>query len=104
MDAQIAVHRWPEKGSPTEEKLRARLSEEGLQPYRWSNGPNYRYSAHSHGYDKVVVVVEGSIEFNLPGKRRTVALRAGDRLELPAGTVHDAVVGGDGVVCLEAHY
>ena len=27
----------------------------------------------------------------------------GDRLDLPAGTSHDAVVGPDGVTCLEAH-
>ena len=27
----------------------------------------------------------------------------GDRLDLPAGTRHDAVVGPDGVRCLEAH-
>jgi hypothetical protein len=32
-----------------------------------------------------------------------VSLAAGDRLELPAGTIHDAVVGPDGVTCLEAH-
>jgi hypothetical protein len=30
-------------------------------------------------------------------------LNPGDRLDLPAGTVHDAVVGPQGVVCLEAH-
>ena len=30
-------------------------------------------------------------------------LAAGDRLELPAGTAHDAIVGPNGVVCLEAH-
>ena len=32
-----------------------------------------------------------------------VDLTAGDRLELPAGTRHDAVVGPGGVACLEAH-
>ncbi len=32
-----------------------------------------------------------------------VELRVGDRLDLPAGTSHDAVVGPDGVSCLEAH-
>jgi hypothetical protein len=32
-----------------------------------------------------------------------VTLNAGDRLELPAGTLHDAIVGPRGVVCLEAH-
>jgi hypothetical protein len=32
-----------------------------------------------------------------------VALAPGDRLDLPAGTVHDAFGGADGVTCLEAH-
>ena len=33
----------------------------------------------------------------------TIDLEVGDRLDLPAGTRHDAVVGRDGVTCLEAH-
>ena len=33
----------------------------------------------------------------------SVELATGDRLELPAGTRHDAVVGPAGVTCLEAH-
>ena len=32
-----------------------------------------------------------------------VDLAPGDRLDLPAGTRHDAVVGPGGVTCLEAH-
>ena len=32
-----------------------------------------------------------------------ITLEAGDRLELPADTDHDAVVGSAGVTCLEAH-
>ena len=32
-----------------------------------------------------------------------VTLNTGDRLELPAGVTHDAVVGKQGVACLEAH-
>ena len=83
----------------TAERIRA----EGLQPTCWSNGPNDRYTAHDHGYDKVIVVESGSIVFGLPDRSEVVELRAGDRLDLPAGTAHDAVVGQDGVSCLEAH-
>ncbi|HLO35805.1 MAG TPA: hypothetical protein VK194_06975 [Candidatus Deferrimicrobium sp.] len=81
----------------------ARLRAEGLVPSPWSNGPGDRYGAHEHGYDKVIVVASGSIVFGLPDAGRSVALAAGDRLELPAGTRHDAVVGPLGVSCLEAH-
>lgn len=81
----------------------ARLRAEGLDPKSWSNGPGDRYGAHEHGYDKVIVVASGSITFGLPDAGATVALAAGDRLELPARTRHDAIVGPAGVTCLEAH-
>ena len=79
------------------------MADEGLSPYSWSNGPQDVYSAHSHGYNKVIYVVEGSITFGLPQLHQHMTLQAGDRLDLPAGTLHDAVVGAQGVVCLEAH-
>jgi len=87
----------------TEAALRDRLEAEGLAPSAWGNGPHDRYMAHEHSYDKVIVVAAGSIRFGLPGSGDGQDLAIGDRLELPAGTVHDAVVGPDGVSCLEAH-
>ncbi len=83
--------------------LEARLRAEGLDPGAWSNGPGDRYGAHDHGYDKVLVCASGSIRFGLPGSGAMVELGVGDRLDLPAGTAHDAAVGPDGVTCLEAH-
>ena len=84
----------------------SRLRTEGLDPTRWSNGPGDRYAAHDHAYDKVIVVERGSIRFGLPGSGGAgdaIDLVEGDRLELPAGTTHDATVGSAGVACLEAH-
>jgi hypothetical protein len=83
--------------------LAQRLRTEGLAPGSWSNGPLDRYSPHVHDYDKVLVCGAGSIRFGLPDRGVTIDLEVGDRLELPAGTRHDAVVGRDGVTCLEAH-
>jgi quercetin dioxygenase-like cupin family protein len=80
-----------------------RLRGEGLDPMAWSNGPGDRYAAHDHGYDKVIVVERGSIRFGLPATGEQLELRTGDRLELPAGTRHDAIVGPGGVTCFEAH-
>lgn len=87
----------------TRAELDDRLREEGLVPSAWGNGPHDRYGAHAHDYDKVIVVTDGSIRFGLPDAGDTVDLAEGDRLELPAGTRHDAVVGPHGVSCLEAH-
>ena len=81
--------------------LRARLIDEGLEPGAWSNGPGDRYASHDHAYDKVIVVAAGSIRFGLSDGPRELA--TGDRLELVAGTAHDAIVGRSGVTCLEAH-
>jgi quercetin dioxygenase-like cupin family protein len=84
-------------------ELEQRLRAEGLDPGAWSNGPGDRYPAHEHGYDKVLVCAAGSIRFGLSARGESVELGVGDRLDLPAGTVHDAVVGPMGVTCLEAH-
>lgn len=88
---------------PTESTLKRLCADEGLSPYSWSNGPHDTYAAHAHGYDKVIYVVRGSITFGLPELGQQLTLNPGDRLDLPAGVVHDAVVGAQGVVCLEAH-
>jgi uncharacterized protein YjlB len=81
----------------------ARLRARGLSPTAWSNGPGDRYAAHAHDYDKVIAVDTGSIRFGLVDRGEAVDLSDGDRLDLPAGTSHDAVVGPGGVTCLEAH-
>ncbi len=85
------------------EDLASRLRAEGLDPGPWSNGAGARYAPHAHGYDKVLVCASGSIRFGLPDRGVTVDLEPGDRLDLPAGTRHDAHVGQAGVTCLEAH-
>lgn len=85
-----------------ERALIERLATEGLDASPWSNGPGDRYAAHRHGYDKVLVVAWGSIVFGVPGAG-SFALAEGDRLDLPAATEHEAVVGPSGVTCLEAH-
>jgi quercetin dioxygenase-like cupin family protein len=84
-------------------RLGARLAAEGLAPGSWSNGPGDRYAPHAHDYDKVLVCTAGSVRFGVPDLGSAVDLEEGDRLDLPAGTRHDALVGPDGVTCLEAH-
>ena len=86
-----------------ETSLEARLRAEGLAPAPWSNGPGDVYGVHAHGYDKILVCARGSIDFGLPRRGLTIRLEVGDRLDLPAATEHDALVGPAGVTCLEAH-
>ncbi len=88
---------------PAPSELQAQLMAEGLFPYDWSNAPGDTYAPHVHEYDKVIVVVRGSITWSLPETQQTFETHAGDRIELPRGTWHAAEVGPDGVVCLEGH-
>ncbi len=79
--------------------LMGRLREEADGCYSWSNGPGDRYSQHTHGYQKILYCVEGSIIFQL--QDRDIELHAGDRMVLEPGTVHSAVVGPRGCSCIE---
>jgi quercetin dioxygenase-like cupin family protein len=100
---EVKVTSWPHDRQPSAADLQENYAAEGMSPYRWSNGPHDRYGAHSHSYHKVIYVLSGSITFGLPQRGESYDLVAGDRLDLPAGVVHDAVVGPKGVVCLEGH-
>lgn len=100
---QVRIERQYFQGGVNEAKVRERLLAEGLKGYTWSNGPGDIYQAHYHGYDKVIIVIEGSIKFGFPEEGGTADLATGDRLELPACMLHSAVVGHRGVVCYEAH-
>lgn len=80
--------------------MEATLREEGLRSSWWSNGRGDRYAAHSHHYHKVLYCAHGSIRFEIAGT--TFDLEPGDRLDIPPGTTHSAVVGAQGVRCVEA--
>ncbi len=102
-DARVHTTPWNQSDAPTEQEIRSRFEAEGLRPYRWSNMPGDVYPPHEHDYDKLIYVVQGSITFTLADGQETIALRAGDGLDLPAGVRHGAIVGDEGVVCLEGH-
>ena len=81
----------------------ARLRSLGVAPSAWSNGPGERYGAHAHTTTKLLVCASGSITFLVGADEIPVELRAGQGVELPAGTRHAAVVGRDGCTCVEGH-
>jgi quercetin dioxygenase-like cupin family protein len=97
------VEPWPHDQPLSVAAVEERMKAEGLSLYRWSNGPGDVYPAHDHTYHKVIFVVRGDITFGLSQTGERIALHAGDRLDLPAGIIHDAIVGEHGVVCLEGH-
>src|SRR5258705_8573645 len=97
VDIQVDRHVGaPPDASAIEKQLRA----EARDVYGWSNGPGDRYEQHTHTYHKLLYCTQGSIDFVLEGGR-TLTLRPGDRMVLPAGTPHGARVGPEGCVCVE---
>ena len=100
---ELKVTPWTGEGEPTEEDLRETLEQQETPIFRWSNQPDDVHPGHTHGYHKIVFVLKGSIKFDFPVRHKTLNLNTGDRLELPAGIRHSAIVGPEGVTCLEAH-
>jgi len=66
---------------------------------RWSAGPGEVFAHHEHQARKLLIVLEGSIAFTIGAE--LVEMTSGDLLDLPARTPHRAIVGRQGVTCVE---
>lgn len=98
---EIKVIRWRGGQHPTMPAILKLMENEGLRPYTWAQGPNFRYSLRSQGYDKVLYCIEGSLEIILPDLNQRVTLRPGDRMDLPRNVRHATIVGPNGARCVE---
>ena len=87
----------------SETTIQHRLKAEGGHVYRWSSSPGEIYDAYAYPFHRIIYVVDGSATFHLENTGQQVTLYFGDRLDLPAGTIHSITVGPEGVACLEAH-
>ncbi|MEO8602440.1 MAG: cupin domain-containing protein [bacterium] len=94
---QLERIEWP-GGQVEEGELRRRLEAEGFSVWQWSDAPGADYTPHHHDHDESLWVVAGEITFGAEG--RELLLHAGDRLMLPAGTVHTARAGIEGATYL----
>lgn len=101
MSSNVRVTAWESVTPPTQSLLMQIMLQQKLNPFAWSNRPNDVYSAHKHTYHKTIYVVEGSITFKIPLLRKELTLKKGDRIDIPPNMVHSALVGPEGVVCLE---
>jgi quercetin dioxygenase-like cupin family protein len=97
----VKVTRWKGGQHPTLDNITQLMRSEGLRTYMWTNTPNFRYPIRSHGYDKTVYCVQGSLELTFPKTKQRVVLRSGDRVELPRGVRYSAIIGPRGAQCLE---
>jgi len=100
--ATVRLTRWNGSQHPTASIITREMKKEGLRPYMWDSTPNFRYGVRSHGYNKVMYVVEGSLEISLPDSNQRLRLKAGDRIDIPAGVRHGTIIGNGGAKCVEA--
>jgi quercetin dioxygenase-like cupin family protein len=89
---------WDGGSAPTEREARDQLTSDGFAVYRWTDAPGAHYEPHTHDEDECLWLLAGGISFEIGG--RAFALAPGDRLELPAGTVHAATAGPAGATYL----
>lgn len=100
--AAVQVKRWQGGQHPSMAMITDLMQKEGMRPYMWVNMPNHRYAVRTHGYTKVLYVIDGTLEVILPDTNERVRLRTGDRIEIPAGVRHGTIVGSSGAKCVEA--
>jgi quercetin dioxygenase-like cupin family protein len=95
------VLRWPHRHALPDEEVMAFFRARGITATRWSNPAGTVFEEHAHAYRKTLFCVGGTITFRLPDEGRDVRLAPGDRLTLPPGVRHGAIVGASGVTCIE---
>lgn len=98
----IRLEKWdPAWGQLTEAAMRLRLEAEGYAVSCYHYPPGTCFPEHTHGVDKKDTVLQGRLKIGAEGHE--FVLKAGDMIEIPAGTLHTAeVVGKETVVSLDA--
>lgn len=97
----IDIVPWGKKTKPTLVELKAILKKEGLESELYSDPPRMKYGRHKHEFDDFVVIVAGKMKIGTDSG--VWVMSPGDRLDLPANTIHWAeVVGKDEVKYLSA--
>lgn len=98
----MPTHLTKQTGEYAERAVLDAFARERLSTHRWSSRPSDVYAPHSHAYHKVLYCLRGSIVFTLTDTGESHELHPGDRLDIEPGTSHAAVVGPNGVTCIEA--
>jgi len=96
---ELRKYRWAKTYEAGEHELISLLKSKQIDAERWDADLSEVFDPHTHPHDKKLWCAEGSITFTFDSK--TIALQAGDALDLPANTVHSANAGFMGCVCYE---
>jgi cupin superfamily acireductone dioxygenase involved in methionine salvage len=80
----------------SEDDIFKRIKEDGFEPFKVANTPNFIYYEHSHPETKLLVILEGDMELVMNDKK--VKLEPKDKFIVPGNTLHSSVVGKNGCV------
>lgn len=95
------VVRWVKTKKPTLEELKKNLEEKGIKSELYSDRPGTKYGRHKHPFDDFVLIVQGKMKIVTDAGEWT--LKPGDRLDIPANTIHSAdMIGKEEVKYLSA--
>ncbi len=87
---EVKVLRWDKPVAPEEDKIRLALIKEGYSVFKWADSAGTVYHPHHHSHHESIWILEGEIEFAIDQNR--IRLKPGDRLFLPRGQRHAAIV------------
>ena len=95
------VVRWTKTKKPTLEELQKALAAMGWESELYSDRPGTKYARHKHPFDDFVLIVSGKMKIATETGEWT--LKPGDRLDIPANTIHTAdMIGKEEVRYLSA--
>jgi mannose-6-phosphate isomerase-like protein (cupin superfamily) len=78
-----------------EHEYERQLHEEGFRRiYTWQDRPHMHYPAHTHASVTAHIIMDGEMTLTIAGESKTY--RAGERCDVPAGTIHAARMGAQG--------
>ncbi len=97
----LRKYRWSKVYESAEEELLAILRSKKIVFERWEGEPGEVFEPHAHAFDKTLWCAEGSLMLEIDNTR--ISMQPGDTLDIPAGTMHEALAGLGGCVCYEAH-
>lgn len=89
--SDIRIEKWSHQEEPEEDQMKTILRNQEFQDvHTFSDQSGAYYADHQHNYVEVRWLVSGEVTFGVNGHRYT--LQPGDRLDMPAHTVHDASI------------
>jgi|SRR3989344_4148884 len=99
--ASLEIIKWKNKSPPAIEDIEEMFSKRSLSNYSFSNSARDFYSAHSHSYNKFLVITKGKMRWRIDSKAHE--LSAGDSIVLPRGMQHEVECLTD-CRCREGHF